>query len=272
LWQVTVTSKELGGKKKMVGPHRLCLTARILTLFRMPLTNPPEMWEFPVMTIRRCGHINNTFFMEMGRGTVTGAGELWMELEDSTIAQNMHAAIIEAMRNSAKEDVAPRVRTRSSSTNERPVAWQNNPATPSSSAQQQQSTRSRADSCNAPSRSRTSSEVIVTPPNGAYQFHHHEEVAASPPPMMASSTGSQLHSEGSVASASFLMDEFDTNNSHPHTSNSSAYSRYHQNRFSRTATPENSLPKDATILEEDGAQDYLTMNYGQQHLGLLHQM
>jgi len=69
-----------------------------------------------------------------------------------------------------------------------------------------------------PALNKTSNEV--TPPDGAYQFHH-EEMAASPPLMRASSTGSQLHSEGSVAFASFLMDLFDTNTNHWHIASSS---------------------------------------------------
>ena len=56
--------------------------------------------------------------MEMGRGTMTGAGELFMELEEAAVAQNVHVAVMDAMRNSAREDLGPRPRTRSSSANE----------------------------------------------------------------------------------------------------------------------------------------------------------
>lgn len=42
------------------------------------------------MGIRRCGHTNNYFVIELGRSSVTGAGELWLETEDVVIAQNMH--------------------------------------------------------------------------------------------------------------------------------------------------------------------------------------
>ena len=32
--------------------------------------------------------------MEVGRSSVTGEGELWMEVEDTVIAQNMHEVIL----------------------------------------------------------------------------------------------------------------------------------------------------------------------------------
>lgn len=45
---------------------------------------------FQLMSIRRCGHTNNYFVIELGRSSITGAGELWLETEDVVIAQNMH--------------------------------------------------------------------------------------------------------------------------------------------------------------------------------------
>lgn len=243
----------------MVGPHRLCLTSRILTLFRMPLSDPPEFWEFPVMTIRRCGHYNSQFFMEMGRGTVTGAGELWMDLEEASVAQSMHGAIIDAMRNSAKEDLGPRPRTRSSSANEqnRPAlhgAW--NPSTSSAATPPtgmapttSSSLRNRADS--VPSRSRTSSEMMVTPPDGYHQLHG---ASASPSPSIMASPNNLQQCE--PLTTSFSMDDFDMQQP------SAVPNVYLRSRFSRTATPENSLPNDATILEEGSEPDYLLMNCG----------
>lgn len=44
--------------------------------------------------IRRYGHSDCFFFMEVGRQAVTGAGELWMEVEDTVISQNIHEAFI----------------------------------------------------------------------------------------------------------------------------------------------------------------------------------
>ena len=116
---MTVRNKELGSRKNIVGPHRLCLTSRVLTLMRMPLTDPCQLWEFPLTNIRRCGYSSCLFFMELGRGSVTGAGELWMESEEASVTHSMHDVILDAMRNCAKEDLPQtRPRTRSSSFNE----------------------------------------------------------------------------------------------------------------------------------------------------------
>ena len=258
VWQVTVQRKDLGSRKNIIGSYWLCLnsTARVLTLFKLPLTNPAESWEFPVMTIRRCGHSNCQFFMEMGRGTVTGAGELWMDLEDATVAQYVHGAVIEAMRNSAKEDLGPRQRTRSSSANE-----QNRPSLQQQQQPQQQpgwnpstgggpnntngmaQLRNRAES--VPSRSRTTSEnVVVTPPDGrpSSVMYMYDGVSTSPPIAVKSSMPS-----------SYSMDDFDpplypSINSHI------------RSRLSHTATPENSLPKESTILEEERTDSYLLMS------------
>jgi len=44
--------------------------------------------------IRRCGHSHEFFFLELGRSSMTGPGELWLQVEDTVIAQNMHEAIL----------------------------------------------------------------------------------------------------------------------------------------------------------------------------------
>lgn len=252
----------------MVGPHRLCLTSRVLTLFRMPLTNPPEKWELPVMTIRRCGHSQCQFFMEMGRATVTGAGELWMELEEASIAEQMHGAIIEAMRNSAKEDLGPRTRTRSSSVNE-----QNRPLPPSASNQQvlaaaiqkaglnvshqQQPSvsaqsassvalRNRADS--VPCRSRTASEsLIVTPPDGRPSSVYLQDGS-----LLASPCGNNsIVDVGESFASSYSMDDFTVEIQQQPLGGGAGSYVANRSRFSRTATPENSLPKECPIMEEE---------------------
>ncbi|XP_057369287.1 mucin-17-like [Daphnia carinata] len=253
VWQVTVQRKELGSRKNIVGPYRLCLntTSRILTLFKMPLSLPLELWEFPVMTIRRCGHINCQFFMEMGRGTMTGAGELWMDLEEAAVAQNVHGAIIEAMRNSAKEDLGPRPRTRSSSANEqnRPSLQQSWNPTAASAAPVSTAiglVRNRADS--VPSRSRTTSEsAVVTPTHDSRPSSvlYAQEGSSTSPPMAAKSIPS-----------SYSMDDFEAP-LHP-------VSNHIRSRLSHTGTPENSLPKESTILEEDRSDGYLLMSHGEQ--------
>lgn len=63
--------------------------------------------------------MDRIFYMEVGRSAIAGGGELWMEVEDNNIAQNMHHAINNAMTNSStSKDDGPRQRMRSSSANE----------------------------------------------------------------------------------------------------------------------------------------------------------
>jgi len=77
--------------------------------------------------------------MEVGRSSVTGAGELWMVTEDNHIAQHMHSAIMSAMTKGIKnlgatpptndseiDLLGPKPRTRSSSATEasKPILMQ----------------------------------------------------------------------------------------------------------------------------------------------------
>ncbi|KFO35056.1 Insulin receptor substrate 2 [Fukomys damarensis] len=43
-------------------------------------------------------HWHSFFFIEVGRSAVTGPGELWMQADDSVVAQNIHETILEAMK------------------------------------------------------------------------------------------------------------------------------------------------------------------------------
>ncbi|XP_076679108.1 insulin receptor substrate 1 chico isoform X5 [Andrena cerasifolii] len=120
VWQVTMQKKGLGERKNIHGPHRLCLTDRTLSLVKIGAEDNSDSLEFPLSCIRRCGHMERIFYMEVGRSAVTGGGELWMEAEDSTITHNMHLAIMNTMSGSGnnKDDVGPRQRKRSSSATE----------------------------------------------------------------------------------------------------------------------------------------------------------
>ncbi|XP_064207638.1 insulin receptor substrate 1-A-like isoform X2 [Anguilla rostrata] len=55
------------------------------------------------MNVRRCGHSENFFFVEVGRSAVTGPGEFWMQVEDSVVAQHMHETLLEAMKALSEE-------------------------------------------------------------------------------------------------------------------------------------------------------------------------
>ncbi|CAH1406439.1 unnamed protein product [Nezara viridula] len=118
VWRVTVLSKELGSKKNILGAFLLCLTDQSLTLVKATSDDRYEPIEFSLQKIRRCGHFDTFFYMELGQCTVTGAGNLWMQTEDMNIAENMHTTILNAMRNCTKKDLQPKSRTRSSSANE----------------------------------------------------------------------------------------------------------------------------------------------------------
>ncbi|XP_078032609.1 insulin receptor substrate 1 chico isoform X4 [Augochlora pura] len=120
VWQVTMQKKGLGERKNILGPYRLCLTDRKLSLVKIGESDSSDTLDFPLVCIRRCGHMDRIFYMEVGRSAVTGGGELWMEAEDNNITQNMHAAILNAMTNSRidKDDVGPQQRMRSSSATE----------------------------------------------------------------------------------------------------------------------------------------------------------
>ncbi|XP_073990017.1 insulin receptor substrate 1 chico isoform X2 [Rhodnius prolixus] len=120
VWQVTVLSKELGQRANILGPHRLCLTDQTLSLVKLSTTHPDQVdaIKFSLQKIRRCGHVDSFFYMEVGQCTVTGAGNLWMQTEDNNIAENMHAIILKACGNCTKKDLQPKSRNRSSSANE----------------------------------------------------------------------------------------------------------------------------------------------------------
>ncbi|KAG8431269.1 hypothetical protein GDO86_019147 [Hymenochirus boettgeri] len=110
VWQVSVRPRGLGQTRNLSGIYRLCLTERTLCLLRLRAENPSVTLQ--LMNVRRCGHSDNYFFVEVGRSAVTGPGELWMQVEDSVIAQNMHETILEAMK-SLSEEFRPRTKSQS---------------------------------------------------------------------------------------------------------------------------------------------------------------
>ncbi|XP_053611237.1 mucin-2 isoform X2 [Plodia interpunctella] len=111
VWQVNVQKKGLGASKNIQGLYNLCLTDKTLALVKIKSHNNvireltiPERIEYSLKNIRRCGDSECFFYMEVGRQTATGAGELWMHSDDSNIAQSMHSTIYLAMKNCSKED------------------------------------------------------------------------------------------------------------------------------------------------------------------------
>ncbi|XP_058038739.1 insulin receptor substrate 2-like, partial [Ahaetulla prasina] len=112
VWQVTLKPKGLGQSRNLTGVHRLCLAARTVGLVRLNCDRPCVTLQ--LMNIRRCGHSDSFFFMELGRSASTGPGELWMQADDSVVAQNIHETILEAMK-ALRELVEFRPRSKSQS-------------------------------------------------------------------------------------------------------------------------------------------------------------
>ncbi|XP_075056102.1 insulin receptor substrate 2 [Mixophyes fleayi] len=116
VWQVNLKPKGLGQIKSMIGVHRLCLSARSISFVRLNSETPSVTLQ--LMNIRRCGHSDNYFFVEVGRSASTGPGEIWMQVDDSVVAQSIHETILEAMK--AMKELAefrPRSKSQSSSSN-----------------------------------------------------------------------------------------------------------------------------------------------------------
>lgn len=116
VWQVNLKPRGLGQIKSLIGVHRLCLSARSISFVRLNSETPSVTLQ--LMNIRRCGHSDNYFFVEVGRSASTGPGEIWMQVDDSVVAQSIHETILEAMK--AMKELAefrPRSKSQSSSSN-----------------------------------------------------------------------------------------------------------------------------------------------------------
>ncbi|XP_076836966.1 insulin receptor substrate 2-B [Brachyhypopomus gauderio] len=116
VWQVNVKPKGLGQTKNLMGVYRLCLSAKTIHLVKLNSETPAV--NLPLMNIRRCGHSESFFFIEVGRSSSIGPGEIWVQVEDSVVAQNMHETILDTMKAlKAFPDFRPRSKSQSSGTN-----------------------------------------------------------------------------------------------------------------------------------------------------------
>ncbi|XP_061430941.1 insulin receptor substrate 1-B-like isoform X3 [Lethenteron reissneri] len=114
VWQVTLKPRGLGQSRNMCGVYRLCLSARTISFVKLNSVTPDVALQ--LMNIRRCGHSENLFFIELGRSAVTGPGEFWMQVEDCVVAQNLHETILEAMKAMGEfPDFRPRSKSHSAS-------------------------------------------------------------------------------------------------------------------------------------------------------------
>ncbi|XP_051998341.1 insulin receptor substrate 2-like [Xyrauchen texanus] len=116
VWQVNLKSKGLGQSRNLTGVYRLCLTTRTISFVKLNTEAASVILQ--LMNIRRCGHSDSFFFIEVGRSASIGPGELWMQADDSVVAQNIHETILEAMK-AMKEmsEFRPRSKSQSSGTN-----------------------------------------------------------------------------------------------------------------------------------------------------------
>jgi len=101
VWQVKVWPKGLGHARNLVGIYRLCLTDKTVNFVK--LNSEVASVVLQLMNVRRCGHSENFFFIEVGRSAITGPGEFWMQVEDSVVAQHMHETLLEAMKALSEE-------------------------------------------------------------------------------------------------------------------------------------------------------------------------
>ncbi|XP_040037245.2 insulin receptor substrate 2-B [Gasterosteus aculeatus] len=119
VWQVNVKPKGLGQTKNLTGVHRLCLSTKTVHLVKLNSETPCV--NLQLMNIRRCGHSESFFFIEVGRSSSIGPGEIWMQVDDSVVAQSMHETILETMKAlKAFAEFRPRSKSQSSGSNPMP--------------------------------------------------------------------------------------------------------------------------------------------------------
>lgn len=116
VWQVNVKPKGLGQSKNLTGVYRLCLSTKTIHLVKLNSETPCV--NLQLMNIRRCGHSESFFFIEVGRSSSIGPGEIWMQVDDSVVAQSMHETILETMKAlKAFAEFRPRSKSQSSGSN-----------------------------------------------------------------------------------------------------------------------------------------------------------
>ncbi len=119
VWQVILKPKGLGHTKNLIGVYRLCLTNKTISFVK--LNSDAAAVVLQLMNIRRCGHSESFFFIEVGRSAVTGPGGVLDAVDDSVVAQNMHETILEAMK-AMSEEFRPRSKSQSSSNCSNPIS------------------------------------------------------------------------------------------------------------------------------------------------------
>ncbi|XP_041834885.1 uncharacterized protein LOC121635669 [Melanotaenia boesemani] len=101
VWPVTVKPRGLGSSKPLTGENRLCLTTTSLVLVRLGASSDLPSVTIPLLSVRRFGHLDGLFFLELGRSAPNGPGEIWMEAGEQgnlALAQQIHEAVRETVR------------------------------------------------------------------------------------------------------------------------------------------------------------------------------
>lgn len=107
MWPVTLRPKGLGRTRGLgSGSYRLCLGSGVLSLQRKPRVgcsedaraSPQPALRLSLLSVRRCGHADSFFFLELGRSAPTGPGELWLQAPDAVVAQSIHETVLAAMK------------------------------------------------------------------------------------------------------------------------------------------------------------------------------
>ncbi|XP_028250848.1 insulin receptor substrate 1-B-like isoform X4 [Parambassis ranga] len=101
VWPVTVKPRGLGSSKSLTGENRLCLTGTSLILVRMGAGKDLPSVMIPLLSVRRFGHLDGLFYLELGRSAPNGPGEIWMEVRNQgnpALAQHIHEVVREMLR------------------------------------------------------------------------------------------------------------------------------------------------------------------------------
>ncbi|XP_061746026.1 insulin receptor substrate 4-like isoform X2 [Nerophis ophidion] len=101
VWPVSVKPQGLGRSKSLAGELRLCLTATSLILVRVGACCDLPSITIPLLSVRRFGHLEGSFFFELGRSVPIGPGEIWLEAKDQgnpAMAQHIHEVVRDAVR------------------------------------------------------------------------------------------------------------------------------------------------------------------------------
>ncbi|XP_051918301.1 insulin receptor substrate 2-A [Hippocampus zosterae] len=186
VWHVNVKPKGLGQTKNLTGLYRLCLSSKTLHLIKLNSETPCVNQH--LMNIRRCGNSESFFFIEVGRFSSIGPGEIWMQVDDSVVAQKMHETLLNTMKAlKAYVEVRPRSKSQSSGSNPMPFVTTHRHLSNLPPSQTGLQRRSRLES------------AVGTPPSSkssgasGYRFRTSSEGEGTMSRLFRSTTGSLVH-------------------------------------------------------------------------------